>query len=153
MPVAMPELDAGLERQLGAGLFNQVWVLLSKPDRSADDDEQMVHTVHASRYHWSMAGGPTQWARGEWLCSRVYAVLGRGEPALHHAQRCLELATGHDLEPFDVGAAHEALARGYQVSGDAEKAAQHMALARAQLASITDAEDREILEGDLASLA
>jgi hypothetical protein len=93
MPAELPRLDAGVERQLAAGLFNQMWVLLDKLDRSAGDDDQMVHTAHASRYHWSAAGGPVQWARGEWQCSRVYAVLGRAEPALHHARRCLELAT------------------------------------------------------------
>ena len=76
MPAALPRLDAGVERQLAAGLFNQVWVLLDKLDRSAGDDDQMVHTAHASRYHWGAAGGPVQWARGEWQCSRVYAVPG-----------------------------------------------------------------------------
>ncbi len=75
------------------------------------------------------------------------------EPALHHARRCLELATAHDLGPFDVGAAHEALARGYQVTGDTAKTAEHVALARAQSASIADADDRAILDNDLASLA
>ena len=35
MPAALPRLDVGVERQLAAGLFNQVWVLLDKPGRSA----------------------------------------------------------------------------------------------------------------------
>ncbi|HJY55725.1 MAG TPA: hypothetical protein VJ418_05025 [Streptosporangiaceae bacterium] len=153
MPAALPRLDAGVERQLAAGLFNQVWVLLDKPDRGGGDDDQMIHAAHASRYHWGAIGGPGQWARGEWQCSRVYAVLGRAEPALHHARRCLELATGHDLGPFDVGAAHEALARCYQIIGDTGKTAEHVALARAQSASIADADDRAILDSDLASLA
>ena len=153
MPAALPRLDAGVERQLAAGLFNQVWMLLDKCDRSTGDDDQMVHAAHASRYHWGGAGGPVQWARGEWQCSRVYAVLGRAEPALHHARRCLELATGHGLGPFDVGCAHEALARSYQVIGDTGKTAEHVALARAQSASIADAEDRAILDSDLAGLA
>ena len=153
MPAAPPRLDAGVERQLAAGLFNQVWGLLDKLDRSAGDDDQMVHAAHASRYHWGAAGGPLQWARGEWQCSRVYAVLGRAEPGLHHARRCLELTTEHDLGPFDVGAAHEALARCYRIIGDAGKTAEHVALAREQSASIADAEDRAILDSDLASLA
>jgi hypothetical protein len=146
-------LGAAEERELAASLFNYVWVLLDKPDRSAEDDEQMVHAAHASRYHWGVAGGPVQWARGEWQCARVYAVLGRSEPALHHARRCLELAIRHDLGPFDVGAAHEAMARSYRAAGDEEKTAEHVALARAQSAGITDVEDKAILDGDLASLA
>jgi hypothetical protein len=112
----------------------------------------MIHAAHASRCHWGLAGEPVQWARGEWLCSRVYAVLGRFEPALHHARRCLALGTGNDLGPFDIGAAHEAIARSYRLIGDAATAAEHLALGRAQVTRIASAEDRAILADDLASL-
>ena len=47
----------------------------------------------SSQYHWREVGGPPE-TRGEWLVSHVYAVLGRPEPALDHARRCLELADG-----------------------------------------------------------
>jgi hypothetical protein len=80
-------------------------------------------------------------------------VLGRFEPALYHAGRCLDLATRYGLGPFDAGAAHEAIARSYRVIGDAEKIAEHVALGWAESAKITDSEDRAILEADLASLA
>jgi len=79
-------------------------------------------------------------------------VLGRAEPALHHANRCLTLATENELEPFDVGVAHEALARAYRVAGDQASVAEHVALADIHAAKITDAEDRTILDGDLADL-
>ena len=77
------------QRQLAATIFNHVWDLLEKPDRSLAEDDEMLHGAHASRYHWGVAGEPVHWARGEWQCARVYAVLGRAEPALHHAGRCL----------------------------------------------------------------
>jgi hypothetical protein len=112
----------------------------------------MLHGAHASRYHWGVVGEPVHWARGEWQCARVYAVLGRAEPAPHHAGRCLELATQHDLGPFDLGAAHEAIARAYLIAGDAAKTAGHVALAQAEASKVADAEDRAILEADLASL-
>jgi hypothetical protein len=152
MPVNPFRFEPGEERRLAATIFNHVWDLLNEPDRSAGQDDEMLHGAHASRYLWGEAGDPVHWARGEWQCSRVYAVLGRFEPALHHARRCLELASQHDLGPFDTGAAHEAIARSYRVAGDAEMAARHLALARAEAARITDAEDREILDSDLASL-
>ena len=52
-------------------------------------------------------------ARGEWQCSRVYAVLGRAEPALWHARRCVELdeAGAEGREDWDLAAAYEAMAR------------------------------------------
>jgi hypothetical protein len=153
VPDAPASLDPGDERRLAVGLFNHVWDLLGKPDRSVSDDFAMIHAAHASRYHWGAVGEPVHWARGEWQCSRVYAVLGWFEPALHHAERGLELATQHGLGPFDVGAAHEAIARSYRVIGDAAKAAEHVALGQAESAKIGDAEDRAVLDGDLANLA
>ena len=80
------ELPAEQRRQLAADLFNLVWELLERPGRSADEDDRMVHAAHASRYHWGEVGGPEQRAIGEWQCARVYSVLGRAEPALHHAR-------------------------------------------------------------------
>jgi hypothetical protein len=153
VPDAPASLDPGDERRLAARLFNHVWDLLGKPDRSVSDDFAMIHAAHASRYHWGAVGEPVHWARGEWQCSRVYAVLGWFEPALRHAERCLELATQHGLGPFDIGAAHEAIARSYRVIGDAAKAADHVAFGRAESAKIGDAEDRAVLDGDLANLA
>jgi hypothetical protein len=52
MPAALPGLAAGDERRLATGLFNYVWVLLDKLDRSVGDDEHMVRAAHASRYPW-----------------------------------------------------------------------------------------------------
>ncbi|HEX2821111.1 MAG TPA: hypothetical protein VHO07_13230 [Streptosporangiaceae bacterium] len=47
------KLEPAQERQVAATLFNHVWDLLEKPDRSAADDDEMLHGAHASRYHWS----------------------------------------------------------------------------------------------------
>lgn len=124
MPTDPLRLEPDQERRLAATIFNHVWELLDEPERSASQDDEMLHGAHASRYLWGEVGDPVHRARGEWQCSRVYAVLGRFEPALHHARRCLELATEHDLGPFDVGAAHEAIARSYRVIGDAGRRAR-----------------------------
>jgi hypothetical protein len=133
-------------------LFNHVWTLLERTDRTQAEDDEMIHAVHASRHHWGRVGQPVHWARGEWQCARVYAVLGRAEPALHHASRCLELATTNDLGAFDVGCGHEALARAYLVAGDADAAAKHAAEARTTADAVTDEDDREILLSDVADL-
>ena len=153
MPVVPMTLEPEQQRTLAATIFDHVWDLLEKPDRSTADDDEMLHGAHASRYHWGAAGEPVYWARGEWQCSRVYAVLGRFEPALHHARRCLEVALQNDLGPFDVGVAHEAIARSYRIVGDVAKTSGHVALGQAEAAKITNADDRAILEADLAGLA
>ncbi len=152
MPSATPTLEPADERRLAATLFNRVWDLLETTDRTVADDDEMVHAAHASRYHWGNVGTSLNLARGEWQCARVYAVLRRVEPALHHANRCLEITTDNDLGPFEVGMSHEALARAYRVAGDSEQVARHVALGEAASARIEDPEDRKILDDDLADL-
>jgi DNA-binding transcriptional MerR regulator len=145
------------ERRLAADLFNLVWTLLEQTGRTVEDDDRMVHAAHASRYHWGQVGGPEQLAIGEWQCARVYSVLGRAEPALHHARRCLEIATAGNtagtVPDWLVASAHEGLARAYLVGGQRESALAAKAAAEATLAKVTDAEDRQVVQDDLASLA
>ena len=85
----MAEPRTGIEvdhRQLGVDLYNCVWTLLEKENRTPADDDEMLNATHASAYHWSRAGaGPEHAARGQWQISRVNAVLGRGEAAVYHA--------------------------------------------------------------------
>ncbi len=137
-------------RQLGVDLFNEVWRLLE----TREDDERMVHAAHASAYHWSVAPEcrPENRARSEWQCSRVYAVLGRAEAALHHARRCLDVCERHGIGDFDLAFAHEALARAYAVAGDGDASGHHAELAKRASESIAEADDRELLLADLASL-
>jgi DNA-binding transcriptional MerR regulator len=153
-PVTPPPftLDPDDERRLAARLFNRVWELLERADRGAAEDDEMLHAAHASRYHWGQVGQPVNLARGEWQCSRVYSVLGRGEPAIVHAGRCLALAEAHRLAAFDLGCGHEALARAYRVAGDRAASERHLAEGRALAEKLTDPEEREILIADLDSV-
>jgi hypothetical protein len=149
------QMTAEAERQLAAGLFNSTWTLIETPNRTASQDDEMLHQAHASRHHWGRVGTPANLARGEWLCSRVYAILGRAEPALHHARRCLDHCLAHpeDMAAFDEPFAHEALARAYAVAGDGPHARHHLSRARELAASIEDPEDRDLVLSDLTSVA
>jgi hypothetical protein len=136
------------DRQLGVDLFNETWRLIG----SREDDVRMVNCAHASAYHWSVAPErrPQNLARSDWLIARVYSVVGRAEPALAHAARCLEQCERHELGDWDLAFAYEALARANRVAGAAEPAARFLALARS--VEIADAEDRDLLERDLATI-
>ena len=152
-PTAPPSLDSADERRLAVGLFNYVWTLLEKPHRTEREDDLMTHAAHASRHHWEAIGEPVNHARGEWQVSRVYATLGRAEPALHHARRCLELCEAYpdELEAWDLPYAHEALARAHALAGERETAERHAEVARSRLDALDD-DDRELLVADLATL-
>jgi hypothetical protein len=116
--------------------------------------DEMIHCAHASRYHWGEVPGreAVNLARGEWQCSRVYAVLGRAEPALWHARRCLEINEAAGNADWDIASAYEAMARAYLVAGDTAQVATWKAKAVAALDAIADPDDREVVEGDIATL-
>jgi hypothetical protein len=139
-------------RRLAADLFNHVWTLLDKPERTPEEDDEMIHAAHASRFHWAEVGAPVNLVRGEWQVSRVYATLGRPEPALYHARRCLELCGGAELEDFDLPYAYEALARAHGVAGDRTERDRFQKLAREAGERIADADDREHFLADLSNL-
>jgi DNA-binding transcriptional MerR regulator len=146
-----PEVAAD-ERRLAADLFNGVWRLLEKEDRSVDDDDTMLHMAHASRYHWGQVGAPVNRSRGEWQVSRVYAVLGRAEPATYHAQRGLAICQAAGIGDWDLAFAYESLARAAAVSGDAEQARLWTEQALAAAEEIAEDEDRELVISDLESI-
>ena len=155
MGVRSEALEPDEHRRLGIDLFNRTWTLLEKAARTQAEDDELLHCAHASAYHW-LQGGATDAnrARSHWQCSRVHALLGQAEGALHHAQRCLELVQGSpdEMEEFDLPAAYEALARAHAAAGDRDAARRHLELGRAAAAAIADEDDRAIVEADLATI-
>lgn len=142
------------ERMLAAQLFNQTWRLLETEQRTRADDDRMIHTAHASRYHWGQVptATPAHLARGEWQVSRVYAVLGRTEPASHHAARVLDICLEHGIGDFDLAFAYEALARAAAVAGDLDAARGYTDKALAAAEAIVTDEDRDLVLADLETI-
>ena len=154
---AAENLDAETHRRLGKELYNHTWSLIETADRTSEQVDEMLAASHASAYHWSKAGGTlANQARSQWQIARVYATLGRGEPALWHAHRCVALAEAAAragvADDWDMAAALETLARAQLVSGDESAAAATRGQARVALEDIADPEDRQLIEQDLDSL-
>jgi DNA-binding transcriptional MerR regulator len=147
-------LDAETERRLGVDLFNKTWTLMEKPDRTREEDDEMIHCAHASAYHWMQVGTPANRSRSEWQCSRVHAILGHVDAALGLARLCLELveANPDDMKDWDLPAAYEAMARAYMVAGNVEETRRYAELGRAATARIEDEDDRAIIEADFATI-
>ena len=109
----------------------------------------MIGMAHASRYHWSVVGGPEELAIGEWQISRVYAALDRPEPSLFHAQRCLEICQAGKLGDFPLAYAYEALARAFALAGKARPLEACLKLAKTAGARIADPKERAQFLRDL----
>jgi hypothetical protein len=139
-------------RQLGVDLFNHTWTLIDKQERTADEADEMIQAAHASAYHWRQVGQPLNFARSEWLLSRVYAQLERPEAALYHGQRSLDLCLAGGIGDFDLAFAHEALARAYAMAGLAAEAETYLAKAREAGQQIAEEDDRQYFFGELESI-
>jgi DNA-binding transcriptional MerR regulator len=153
-PPPPPALDPETHRALGAGLFNKTWDLLEIEDRSVSQDDEMVDTAHASAWHWRQVGTVANTARGHWLLSRVYAVLGRAPEAVYHARRANEILEdgGEGIEDWDYAGAAEAMARALAVSGDPEGATAWKQRAATALEAIKEPEDRDVIARDLETI-
>ncbi len=147
------DLEQTDHRKLAVELFNHVWTLIEQENRGPREVDEMIHAAHASRYHWGIAGTLLQCARGEWQISRVYAVLGRGEPAAWHASRYMEYCESNECPAFDKAFAHESMARAAAYSGNAERCAEHIGKARLISNEIQDEEDRAYLLSELATIS
>ena len=156
-PEGNAPMSQAQRRQLAVDLFNHVWKLLEQSDRTPEQNDEMIHAAHASRYHWSQVGTKANVARGEWQVSRVYTVLGRAEPALYHAHRCLAYAkegdgVGDGIEDWDIPFAFEAIARAEALAGNTAESARYELMAREAGEGIADDEDRDHLLSELGSL-
>jgi hypothetical protein len=143
-------------RALGVALYNGCWPLLEKADRTTDEADELLHQAHASAYHWLKAPEcePKNRVRAEWLCSRVYSVLGRAEPALHHGERAHAIAEANTgaMDEFDLPFVYEALARANAVAGNAEEARRFEEASRKTAELMSDSEDKELVLRDLETI-
>jgi hypothetical protein len=139
-------------REQAVSLFNHVWRLLEKKRRTRDEDDEMIHAAHASRYHWGVVGKPVNLAIGEWQVSHVYAVLKRAEPSAYHAARSLAICREHRIGDFPLAFAYEALARAAAVAGQRRVRDRFIGLARSAGQRIEEEDDRKLFFSDLATI-
>lgn len=126
-----------------SGIFNRVWDLLEKTDRSSEENEIMINAAHASLYHWRSIGEVINLQRGEWMVAHVYTVLAMKESAYHHAQICLDLTLEHAIADFDLGFAYEGYARALALNGETKTAQEYFDLAKTAAEQIKKQADRE----------
>lgn len=137
-------------RKLATACFNAVWDLLEKPDLTMEETDRMLDLAHASRWHWSQTKDctPRNLAVGAWQLSRVYAVAGYRDEALHHGHVSLRICHQNDLAPFYEAYAYEALAR----ASDPEDREPFLAAAKDLISRMDDEQGRQAILDDLATI-
>lgn len=145
-------LDRDIQKKIAVGCFNMVWTLMDKKDRSQEETGKMIHAAHASRFHWGEIGTAVERERGEWQISRMYTVIGRPEPALYHAKRCLEICQQNNIGDWDIAFAYEAMARAYATAGEKALRDEYLELATEAGEKIKDQADKDLVLGDLKTI-
>ncbi len=136
-------------RAQGVEANNACWELISQPQRSEDEQEELLRRAYAAAYHWqrARASRPENEARASYMIAKALLLTGQPEASLRAADRTLGTCLEHGLVDFDLAYAHEARARALHALGRSRAAAD--AWAAAQAVTVVDAEDRAIVERDL----
>lgn len=153
MPEETRYTEIECHQKFAKDCFNHVWSLLEKPDRTTEEDDEMVHAAHASRFHWGKVGTAVNLARGEWQISRVYSEMSSPEPAMYHGQRCLGICQENNIADFDLAYAYEAMARAAAIAGHHEDRARYLAMAHEAATQIKEEDNRKQVLADLATIA
>ncbi|MCP4438366.1 MAG: hypothetical protein GY810_05425 [Aureispira sp.] len=134
---------------------NYVWQMIGKPDRTPEEDEEMINAAHASLLHWSKShkGSIVNIQRGEFMVALVYTYSGRKDNALHHARRCWQITQDNlnQMKGFDVSYAHSVLARAYALSGNQAGFTDHYTKAKETGQQIEKEGDKKLFLEDLVS--
>jgi hypothetical protein len=148
-----PALTPAAQRALAAQLFNRAWELLETP-RTPADDRTMLACALASRLHWTGIGDDENQVAGDWLVAHVASHLGYADLALDFAAAAYETALAADppVPAWLVASAQEGLARAHAAADHGDERDRYAADARRTLATIDDAEDRDLIAGQLASI-
>lgn len=144
--------SAAQHRAMAVKLYNQTWSLLDEPNRSTDQDREMLGSAFGSMYHWSIVGDEKNFAVSDWQVARVLATVGETGLAQQFADQALRRAVDGNLGPFLIGCGHEVLARVAAAEGDEDAKQNHLARADDILSIIEDQEERDVLRADLDSL-
>jgi hypothetical protein len=140
-------------RRLAVGYFNGAWELIDLPNRTAEQERDMLTLTFAARQHWIEAGGtPENLAIADWQVAHAASKAGFADLALAFARSAVAIAEANDVPTWLKASTHEALARAHASAGEIDGYTYEADLARSLLDKVADSEDRTIIESQLASV-
>jgi hypothetical protein len=146
------EEAARWHRRFAVELFNRSWDLLEMPERSGDDDAEMLAAAFASAWHWKQIGTAENVALGDHQIAKVASHAGQPALALHYARRALEAIEIGRFGDWQVAAAYEGMARACAVAGDVAGRDYWVQRCSVALGAVPDAGDRSVVAEQLLNL-
>ena len=102
--MSTPAFDVTIAHRWFAIEFNNAaWDLIDLPQRTVEQNDNMLAAALASRQHWYQVGTLINKLRAESLVAAAYLNAGWPDLSLHHARLCHALSdqAGEDQTPFD----------------------------------------------------
>lgn len=143
------EMIERMHRWFAVECNNQAWELAGRPERSADENRQLLLLAYTAAFHWSQVGTAVNVARAETLLAQVLALTGQGRLAEEFAARCREFFSSGQGADWDMAFAHLVSAHAAAACADAKRHGEHLAAASKAGAAIQDDEDRRIFMEEL----
>jgi hypothetical protein len=150
--LAMSETDPA-HRALAIGYFNAAWELVDLPDRSPEQDREMVTTAFASRRHWIDADGTDEnIVIADWQVAHTASLAGFADVATAFAAAAYDRARAAGLAVWLRASTAEGRARAAAAAGDRSAYERFAGETRELLAQVDDDEDRQLIDSQLASI-
>ena len=140
------------QRGFAVDYYNQTWDLIDQVDRSAADDRRMLTLAMASRTLWDGIGGDEQRITGDWQVAHVAALTGHADLSLDFAAAAYERAADADVPLWLKASTCEGLARAHAAADHEAERDAWVLKARELLERVDDADDRALIEGQLATV-
>jgi hypothetical protein len=139
-------------RAFARSAFNGTWELIDAPERTPEQDRQMLTLAFAARWHWSEVGTDENIAVSDWQVALVASLLGESRLATSYAAAAYERARASELPDWLRASTAEGMARACAVDGDRAGYDRYVTEARELVAALDDEEDRELITAQLATI-
>jgi hypothetical protein len=146
------ESIASSQRAMAAAAFNRCWELLEMPERSGEEDRELLTAAFASRSHWASIGGPEQLITSDWMVSRAAAAVGEARLSVTYASLANAAAEGAAVPDWLLASTAEGLARAWRAAGDIKQSREWATRAENLVGVIEDEESRALIADQLADL-
>ncbi len=140
------------QRGFAVQYYNQTWDLIDQAGRTPGDDRRMLTLAMASRALWDDIGGDEQLITGNWQVAHVAALTGHADLSLDFAAAAYERASDTDVPLWLKASTCEGLARAHAAAGHEAERDAWVLKARELLEQVDDADDRVLIEGQLATV-
>lgn len=146
------EITTKARRALAIAQHNAAWELIDQPDRTPEQTREMLARAFASRALWAPIGTDENLVIADWQVAHAASLAGWSGVALAFATAAEERARSAALPAWLRASTCEGMARAHAAAGDRAGYEAWAQRAAALLERVDDADDRDLVAGQLASI-